>query len=190
MNEENLSVYNLLREVPQEARKPITSGRLKGMTDINPMWRIKRLTEVFGPFGWKTELADIKFIPGANNEVTCMVTISLYVKRGDEWQGPIPGIGGAKYVAKEQNGMHTDDDAPKKAYTDAISVAGKHLGLGADVYFEKDRDDKYPTDAAPQSPPPPQQYQQPVPGYYPPPPQYPPQPQYPQTQQNYPQRRQ
>ena len=29
------------------------------------------------------------------------------------------------------------------AYTDAISVACKALGIGADVYFEKDADSKY-----------------------------------------------
>lgn len=33
---------------------------------------------------------------------------------------------------------YLDDDAYKKAYTDAISVAAKALGIGADVYFEKD----------------------------------------------------
>ena len=34
--------------------------------------------------------------------------------------------------------LYLDDDAYKKAYTDAISVAAKALGVGADVYFEKD----------------------------------------------------
>ena len=46
---DNMRIYNAVREVPKEARKPITAGRLKGMTDINPMWRIKKLTELFGP---------------------------------------------------------------------------------------------------------------------------------------------
>lgn len=34
--------------------------------------------------------------------------------------------------------MRTDDDAYKKAYTDAQSVACKALGVGADVYWEAD----------------------------------------------------
>ena len=48
---ENLELYNAVREVPKEAQKAIGAGRLKGMTDINPMWRIKVLTEQFGICG-------------------------------------------------------------------------------------------------------------------------------------------
>lgn len=51
---DNLELYNKVRNVPQEAKKEIKGGRLKGMTDINPMWRIKTLTEQFGicGMGW------------------------------------------------------------------------------------------------------------------------------------------
>lgn len=48
---ENMSIYNAVRSVPNEAIKPISAGRLKGFSDINPMWRIKKLTEMFGPCG-------------------------------------------------------------------------------------------------------------------------------------------
>ncbi len=48
---ENLYYYNLCREVPETAQKRIQGGRMSGMTDINPMWRIKKLTEIFGPCG-------------------------------------------------------------------------------------------------------------------------------------------
>ena len=55
---DNLNIYKLLSETPKEARKTIAAGKLKGMTDINPMWRIKRMTEVFGPQGegWKIDV--------------------------------------------------------------------------------------------------------------------------------------
>ena len=51
---ENMEIYNALRNPPETAKKKIGGGRLNGMTDINPMWRIKALTERFGPcgFGW------------------------------------------------------------------------------------------------------------------------------------------
>ena len=45
---ENLELYEKVRSVPENAQKEIKGGRLKGMTDINPMWRIKKLTEEFG----------------------------------------------------------------------------------------------------------------------------------------------
>ena len=48
---ENMDIYDRVRTAPQDALKPITGGRLNGKTDINPMWRIKTLTELFGPCG-------------------------------------------------------------------------------------------------------------------------------------------
>ena len=47
----NLVLYDLARQVPSEAVKSIPAGKLKGYSNINPMYRIKRLTEMFGPCG-------------------------------------------------------------------------------------------------------------------------------------------
>lgn len=137
---ENLALYNRVRAVPNEAKKPIEGGRLKGMTDINPMWRIKVLTNEFGVcgFGWKTEVVREWTEIGDKGVVTANVRINLYVKMNGEWSEPIPGIGGSDFVAAEKGGLYTDSECFKKAYTDAMSVACKALGIGADVYFEKD----------------------------------------------------
>lgn len=137
---DNLELYNKVRKVPQEAQKEIVAGRLKGKTDINPMWRIKTLTEQFGVcgFGWYTELLGKGLTEGADGEVVATVEINLYVKVGEEWSKPIYGIGGSMFISNEKNGKYNDDDAYKKAYTDAISVACKALGIGADVYYAKD----------------------------------------------------
>ena len=55
MRMDNLTIYNLVRQPPKEALKEIKGGRLSGKTDINPMWRLKALTEQFGMcgIGWK-----------------------------------------------------------------------------------------------------------------------------------------
>ena len=34
----NLEIYDKVRVVPENAQKAIQGGRLKGKTDINPMW--------------------------------------------------------------------------------------------------------------------------------------------------------
>ena len=138
---DNLRIYDAVRKVPQEAIKPITAGRLKGMSDINPMWRIKKLTETFGPCGegWYYTDPDVQYIPGASGTIACIVHTSISYKTDDGWSHPVPGIGGAMYVSQEKNGLYTDDEAPKKALTDALSVACKALGIGADVYWDKDR---------------------------------------------------
>nr|DAU82111.1 MAG TPA: DNA REPAIR PROTEIN RAD52 HOMOLOG-BINDING PROTEIN, DNA REPAIR, DNA.7A [Caudoviricetes sp.] len=137
----NLELYDKFRKVPETAKKNIGGGRLKGMTDINPMWRIKTLTEEFGVcgFGWYYEITD-KWIETsmAKDEITANVKINLYVKRDNEWSKPIVGIGGSMLVANERNGLYVNDECYKMALTDAISVACKSLGIGADVYWNKD----------------------------------------------------
>lgn len=141
MNENNLNLYNKVRKVPDTAKKPIQGGRLKGMTDINPMWRIKVLTEQFGPcgLGWYYNITDKRIELGSNDEKVAFVDIDLFVKYGDEWSKPIQGTGGSSFIAKERNGLYTSDECFKMALTDALGVAMKALGVAADVYFERDR---------------------------------------------------
>ncbi len=138
---ENLEIYNAARTVPKEAQKPIGGGRLKGMTDINPMWRIKLLTELFGVcgFGWKYEIVN-KWVETAmaKDEITANIEINLYIKVDGEWSAPIPAVGGSMLVASERNGLYVNDECYKMALTDAISVACKALGVGADIYWQKD----------------------------------------------------
>ena len=64
--------------------------------------------------------------------------INLYIKKDGEWSEAIPGTGGAMLVAKESKGLYSSDEAFKMALTDAISVACKAIGMGADVYWDKD----------------------------------------------------
>lgn len=138
---ENLAIYNAVRSVPDSAKRQIGAGRLKGKTDINPMWRLKTLTEQFGPcgIGWKYVITDKRLEQGANGEVAAFLDIDLFVKVDGAWSDAIPGTGGSAFVAKEKNGPYTSDECFKMALTDAISVACKALGFGADVYWEADR---------------------------------------------------
>lgn len=137
---ENLELYNALSIVPNEAKKKIGAGRLSGMTDINPMWRIKVMTEKFGPcgIGWKYEITKQWSESCANGEISAYCNILLYIKYNGEWSEGIPGTGGSAEVAKEKAGLHTSDECYKMALTDAISVACKALGVAASVYWEKD----------------------------------------------------
>lgn len=140
-NKENLSIYNRLAVVPQEALKTIGAGRLKGMSDINPMWRIKSLTEEFGVcgFGWKYTITK-QWLETYGNEVKCFTNIDLYIKVNGEWSDAIPGTGGSSFVSQERQGSYVSDEAYKMSLTDAISVAAKAIGVGASVYFGKDKD--------------------------------------------------
>lgn len=136
---ENMNIYNATRNVPEEAKKPIKGGRLSGKTDINPMWRIKTLTEQFGPcgIGWFYNVTK-QWVEEYEEEVAAFVNIELYIKVDGEWSKPIFGNGGSMFAAKENKGVYVSDECYKMATTDALSVACKQLGFGADVYWDKD----------------------------------------------------
>jgi hypothetical protein len=138
----NMTLYNNFRVVPDEAKKTIKGGKLNGFTDINPMWRIKKLTEEFGEcgFGWYYEEVE-RWKETCGQEVAVFVKINLYTKRNNEWSAPIMGVGGSKMVQLFKGGEVVDfsDEAYKMALTDAISIACKALGMAADVYFSNDR---------------------------------------------------
>lgn len=138
---DNMLYYHNYAAVPEEAQKTITGGRLNGMTDINPMWRIRCLTEAFGPcgIGWYAKITDKHIETGANDERVAIVDVELFIKVDGEWSMPIQGTGGAAFVAKERNGLYTSDEAYKMAYTDAMSVCCKLLGFGADIYWSAGR---------------------------------------------------
>ena len=136
---DNLAIYNKVRHVPAEAQKRITGGRLNGMTDINPSWRYETLTGLFGPcgMGWKYTITRREMVPDGSGQVAAFVDVELSYRIGEEWSAPIPGTGGSMFIAKEKGGLYTSDECYKMALTDALSVACKALGVGADVYWEK-----------------------------------------------------
>lgn len=146
---ENMAIWESVKAVPKEAQKPITGGRLKGMTDIKPQWRLMVLTETFGPvgIGWYYETIE-RWTDEHANTVSAHVRVNLYVKHNGEWSKPIEGQGGSMLLAQEKNGPYHSDEAYKMATTDALSVACKELGIGADVYMGYSTS-KYPTHQQP-----------------------------------------
>lgn len=145
---QNLAVYEQARLVPESAIKPIANGRLKGKSDINPMFRIKRMTEIFGPcgFGWKYEIVN-QWLETFGNQVKAFTQINLYIKMNGEWSAAIPGIGGADFVAQESKGPYVNDECYKMSLTDALSVSMKALGVAADIYYSKDGNNLNPGDS-------------------------------------------
>ena len=143
---DNLRFYEQLRQVPPYALKQIGAGRLKGMSDINPVYRIKAMTEAFGPcgIGWKYVITK-QWLETYGQEVKAFCNIDLFIKVDGEWSDAIPGTGGSSLVAMERSGAYVSDEAYKMALTDALSVAMKALGVAADVYYSKDKQGQFET---------------------------------------------
>ena len=140
----NMDIYNAVSAVPGSAQKRISGGRLNGMTDINPMWRIRELTELFGPcgIGWKYKIVREWLESASTGEVGAFVDIELQyrITPDADWSEPSPGTGGSRFVAAEKgNNLRASDECYKMALTDAISVACKALGFGADIYWASGR---------------------------------------------------
>lgn len=141
----NLEVWDKVSRPPVEALKEIKGGRLSGMTDINPQWRLKAMTEVFGQcgIGWYYEIEKFWTEQGGLGEVMAFVHLKLYTCTKGEWSKPISGIGGSAIVANEKGGLRANDEGFKMATTDALSVAMKQLGVGADIYMGRWDGSKY-----------------------------------------------
>jgi DNA-directed RNA polymerase subunit RPC12/RpoP len=147
---DNMKIYEAGRAVPPEAQKSFNNGKFSG-TDINPMWRIKKMTELFGPcgIGWYYEVLSERCEEHGDNDTIAIVDLNLYIKVDGEWSKPIYGTGGnvIKRMNKYQK-IDVSDEGYKMALTDALSVACKALGIGADIYFGKDKT-KYTTPPEP-----------------------------------------
>ena len=141
MENPNLLIFNKVRKVPNNALKQINAGRLKGMSDVNPVWRILAMTDTFGVcgVGWKYEITK-QWTETYGNEIKGFCNINMYVKVDGKWSDAIPGTGGASFVAMERNGAYVSDEVYKMALTDALSVAMKSIGVAADIYFSKGAD--------------------------------------------------
>lgn len=125
------------------------SGGFSG-TAIKPMWAYKRMTEEFGPCGegWGVSEPSFQVVPGHNGEILVYCTVSIW--HGDAGR-TVFGVGGDKIVsyikANEQYNRperwENDDEAFKKAFTDAVTNALKLIGVGADVHMGMFDDNKY-----------------------------------------------
>lgn len=110
-------------------------------TAIKPIWSIRRMTEEFGPcgVGWGVNEPTFQVVHG-NDEALVYCTVSI-------WHGAreniVFGVGGDKAIGKNRNGLFTDDEAFKKAFTDAMTNAMKLIGVGADVHMGLFDDSKY-----------------------------------------------
>jgi len=126
---------------------------------VSPFYLVKRLTERFGLCGkgWKVHHYDTKFVSAPNGTTAVYVLLSLlYKEQGDtEWNEVGPHYGGdvimdlkkperqTKNMDGTFNTLDVDDEACKKAYTDAFSKCCSWLGLAGDIHDGMADGDKY-----------------------------------------------
>lgn len=138
---DNLRIWNAVEKTDPTHTKGFKRASGFTGTALKPMWVWQRLTEQFGPFGegWGCNQPEFTTMP-VGNEVLVYCTVS-------GWHGKrenvLWGVGGDKVVAETKNGPKADDEAFKKAFTDALMNAFKFIGVGADVHMGRFDDNKY-----------------------------------------------
>ena len=138
MQNKNMKIWETLSKTNPEFTKPLPGYGGKKLTTIDPMYQIQMMTDLFGPvgIGWKYKV-DYKYIDGL---VFAEVTIKYFTNEWHEY-GPVCSV---QNLSKKNGGL--DDEAPKKAMTDAMTKAFSHLGMSADVFLGKFDDSKYVED--------------------------------------------
>ncbi len=125
---------------PAHTKEFSRAGGFKG-TAIKPMFSYRRMTEEFGPcgIGWGIGEPSFQVVP-AGEEILVYCTVSIWHEKPEQ---RVFGVGGDKVAGKNKYGLSTDDEAFKKAFTDAVTNALKLIGVGADVHMGMFDDNKY-----------------------------------------------
>ena len=145
---ENLRIWKALGKTdPAHTKQFQRAGGFRG-TAIKPIWITQRLTEQFGPCGegWGMDKPEFTTVHGHDGEVLVYCTVAGWYQEGAS-RHTVFGVGGDKAVSwvgrDNARRMVCDDEAFKKAYTDAIGNAFKFIGIASDVHMGLFEDSKY-----------------------------------------------
>ena len=130
-----MQIWDKLKKTDPKYTKPF--GKFgKELTTVDPQYQIQMMTSMFGPVGkgWKY-IVQYKYLDGL---VFAEVSIKYYLDSKWYEYGPVCSV---QNLSKKNGGL--DDEAPKKAMTDAMTKAFSHLGMSADVFLGMFDDSKY-----------------------------------------------
>lgn len=140
---------------PSFTKKFTRGGGFSG-TATNATYLAKRATEAFGPCGiyWGVHVDNEEILQGApilhgdvviGHELIHKLRITLWYWF-DGKRGEVQHFGQTTFVGRNKNGTFTDEEAPKKSLTDAMSKALSLIGFAADVHLGLYDDNKYVND--------------------------------------------
>lgn len=134
----NTELWDKLSAMDRRYAKPFKRPGGFAGTDINPTWRMKRLTEQFGPCGtgwgwtiherWREEFAVSRKDEADKPRSYVFVMLSLWYVIDGERRETGPQIGGS------ESGF-APDEAYKMSVTDALGKCCQSLGIAAEVYL-------------------------------------------------------
>lgn len=123
---------------PAHTKKFTKGGGFSG-TAIKPFYLIHKATETFGVcgIGWGWKELENKVVGG----VWCS-KVEIWYMQGSQ-RGAIEQWGQTVMQGTNKNGPFVDEEAPKKAITDAVTKCLSYLGFAGDVHMGLFDDSKY-----------------------------------------------
>lgn len=143
----NMRVWKEVEVTDPAHTKGVQKGRK--FTAVDAQYQVKRATEIFGPVGegWGYDV-EYQVVTHAGDNMLptpmqpfVLAMVTVWHGSRDHFFGPIMAM--HPLIASYRSGEQFDDDAPKKALTDALTKALSHLGFSADVFLGKYDDNKY-----------------------------------------------
>jgi hypothetical protein len=148
----NLALWESVEATdPAYTKQFSRGGGFKG-TSTNATYLVKKATAKFGPvgIGWGWKVLDERLLEGAKlkdgsvakvHRVHLQLWYELDGKRGE-----IEHFGQTDFVGSNRHGSFTDEEAPKKSLTDALSKCLSMLGFAADIHLGMYDDNRYVRD--------------------------------------------
>jgi hypothetical protein len=135
----NTALWEMVCKTDPAHTKKFTKGGGFSGTAIKPFYLIHKATEIFGVcgIGWGWKELENKVIGG----VWCSKVELWYINNNQ--RGTIEQWGQTVMQGKNKNGEFVDEEAPKKAVTDAITKCLSYLGFAGDVHMGLFDDSKY-----------------------------------------------
>ena len=133
----NLNIWDEAKETDPRFTKKVSFGA-RSFTSIDAHYQIRRATEIFGPVGagWGYDVSYHTMT--VDSKAFQFADVVIWVGTPNMEYGPVRGCN----LLVDGKGR-VDDDAPKKALTDALTKALSHLGFNADVFMGMFDSNKY-----------------------------------------------
>jgi len=152
----NKELWNAVAVTNPNFVKSFTRGGGFSGTAINATYQAQKATETFGPcgIGWGIDILEERYQNGAplTLDGTVVGHEVIHVLRAKLWylyqgkRGEVIHFGQTPFVGRNKNGFFTDEEAPKKSMTDAMSKCLSLIGFSADVHLGLYDDNKYVAD--------------------------------------------
>jgi len=146
----NLDLWNSVDETDPAHTKPAKIGQMK-ITAIDPQYQRKNATAKFGPYGigWGIlpDSEKLTFRDIGDTALMFYQSTMFYVLDSKRGEFPITSSIKVAYMTSGGKGgsgyLKVDDEALKKAQTDALTKGLSFLGFNADVFMGLFDDSKY-----------------------------------------------